>query len=76
MTHHYIESAQSIVEGFKEMLSEEAIVAVGEENFGQLQVLVEAAITTALLDGMEQVADKIDALGHEVRNSAEHYDDN
>ncbi|MES9968005.1 MAG: hypothetical protein ABW082_05375 [Sedimenticola sp.] len=76
MTDHYIKHAESVVNGLRSMLDEEVLSAIGEENLGQLQVLIESAITTAVLDNLEKVADKIDTLGHQVRNYAEHYDDN
>ncbi|MES9845017.1 MAG: hypothetical protein ABW162_01560 [Candidatus Sedimenticola sp. PURPLELP] len=76
MTNHFIKNAESVIDGLRSMLDDELLEAIGEENLGQLQVLVESAITTVLLENMEQVADKIDALGHEVRNNAENYDDN
>ncbi|OOZ36458.1 hypothetical protein [Solemya velesiana gill symbiont] len=76
MTHHFIKNAESVVDGFRSMLDDDVLNAVGEENLGQLQVLIESAITTVVLESMEQVADKIEALGHQVRHDAETYDDN
>jgi hypothetical protein len=76
MTEHYRDNAQSIVDAFKSVLEDDQISAIGEENFDQLRVLVESGIATVLLQNMESVADRIDALGHEVRNQAEHFEDN
>jgi hypothetical protein len=76
MTEHYRDNAQSIVDAFKSVLEDDQISAIGEENFDQLRVLVESGIATVLLQNMEAVADRIDALGHEVRNQAEHFEDN
>ena len=76
MTEHYRENAQSIVDAFKSVLEEEQISSIGEENFDQLRVLVESGIATVLLQNMESVADRVEALGHEIRNQAEHFEDN
>ena len=76
MTEHYRANAQSIVDAFKSVLEDDQISAVGEENFDQLRVLVESGIATVLLQNMESVADKVETLGHEIRNQAEHFEDN
>ncbi|MCG8426203.1 MAG: hypothetical protein MI754_02455 [Chromatiales bacterium] len=76
MTEHYVKNAESVVTSFKELLSEDQREAVGEENFSQLTMLIEAGIANLLLLNMEKVADKIEDLAHAVRNDAERFDDN
>ena len=76
MTEHYAKNAQYIVDSFKELLSDEAIEAVGEDEFGQLTMLIEAAIANLLLQNMERVADQVEALAHSIREDAENFDDN
>ncbi|PLY17236.1 MAG: phosphatase [Sedimenticola sp.] len=76
MTEHYVKNARSIVNGFKSMLSDEVVEAVGDENFAQLTMLVESGMANLLLQNMEKVADQVEALAHAIRDDAENFDDN
>ena len=76
MTEHYAKNAQYIVDSFKELLDDETAAAVGEDQFDQLKMLIEAAIANLLLQNMERVADQVEDLAHSIRNDAENFDDN
>lgn len=74
MTMKQTAHAQHVVDVFKSRLSEEQCAALGEEHLDALSLLIESAISTAVLEEMEKAADQVDALAHSLRNFAEHYD--
>lgn len=74
MSQHYEQHAEKVVKAFKEILSDEARAAIQAEEYDQLSMLIESAISTSALSAVEKVADQLDALAHQVRNAAEHYD--
>lgn len=74
MTMKQTQHAQHVVDSFKTMLPEAMVNDVGDEHFAELALLIESAISAAVLQEMEKTADKIDQLAHDVRNFAEHFD--
>ena len=56
------------------MLSESGRQHVGQAHFDELSLLIESAISSAVLEELEAAADKMDKLAHELRNAAEHFD--
>lgn len=75
MTKHYEAHAEKVVESFKTLLSSEAIDAVGEEQFSELSMLIESAISTSVVKELEGAADAVNELGQRLRKHAESYDD-
>lgn len=74
MTHRHQEHARQVVERFSEMLSESGRQHVGKGHLDELSLLIESAISSAVLEEMETAADKLDKLAHEMRKSAEHFE--
>ena len=74
MTQRHTEHAQQIVEHFKEMISESGRQHIGQHHFDELTLLIESAMSSAVLVEMEMAADKMDTLAHQMRNYAEHFD--
>ena len=72
MGRKHFHHATHVVDTFKEKLSESGRHHVGEKHFDELALLVESAISTAVLEEMEHTADKLDQVASEMRNSAEH----
>jgi len=68
------EHARQVVERFRNMLSPSGRQHVGETHFDELALLVEAAISSAVLEAMESVADRLEAMANEMRKQAEHFD--
>lgn len=75
MSKHYEKQAKQVVKGFKEVLDEEARKVLTEEDLGQLAILIESAITNAVLSAVEKVADDLEKSVRKIRRGAEHYDD-
>ncbi|MCO5761089.1 MAG: phosphatase [Gammaproteobacteria bacterium] len=75
MSKHYEKQAKQVVKGFKEVLDEEARKVLTEEDLGQLAMLIESAITNAVLSAVEKVADDLEKSVRKIRRGAEHYDD-
>ncbi len=75
MSKHYEKQAKQVVKGFKEVLDEEARKVLTDEELGQLAMLIESAITNAVLSAVEKVADDLEKSVRKIRRGAEHYDD-
>jgi len=74
MTIQQTAHAQHVVDSFKARLPDAMSNDIGEEHFAELALLIESAISAAVLQEMEKAADKIDKLAHDVRHFAEHFD--
>ena len=74
MTHRHQQHAHEIVERFREMLSESENQHIDQAHFEELALLIESGISSAVLDELENAANKMDNLAHELRNYAEHFD--
>lgn len=74
MSEHYEKHAEQVSKAFIELLPGDARALIGEDHRNELAMLVEAAISTAVFEEMEQVADKVAGLSRQIRSDAEHYD--
>lgn len=74
MTEHYEHHAERVVAGFKDMLGEELVRAVGDQHFQELAMLIESAISSSVLDELERAADQVAAVATGLRRHAENYD--
>ncbi len=74
MTHRHTEHAQQVVERFQDMISESGRQHIGQKHFDELVLLIESAMSTAVLEELEIAADQMNALAHQMRNYAEHFD--
>lgn len=74
MSQSQTDHAQQVVDSFKEKLSKSGLEHVGQKHFDELQLLIESAIDSAVYLEIERIADKLDSLSHEVRQSAERFD--
>jgi hypothetical protein len=72
MDRKHFQHAAHVVDTFKEKLSESGRHHVGEKHFDELALLIESAISTAVLEEMERAANKLDQVASEMRNNAEH----
>ena len=74
MAHKQTEHAARVVERFKEMLSQSGREHVGHSHFAELSLMIESAISTAVLEQSEHLADRLEEVAKSVRESAEHFD--
>ncbi len=63
--------AQHVVDSFRALVDKQAGNCLNEEHYEELALLVEGAIDLALLEKLEPLADRIEALATEVRREAE-----
>jgi hypothetical protein len=75
MSTRYEKHAKQVVKGFKEVIDDEARKALTDENFEQLAMLINSAITNSVLSAVERVADDLEKSVRKIRRGAEHYDD-
>lgn len=74
MSEHYEKHAKQVIDGFIELLDDEAKSCISEADRGELAMMVEAAISTAALEQIEKAADEVAALSDRLRRYGEHYD--
>ena len=74
MSEHYERHAEEVAKAFLDLLEEDTRNRISEAHRNELAMLVEAAISTAVFEELEQVADKVSALSQSIRDDAEHYD--
>lgn len=74
MTMKQTEHAKNVVESFKAKLPDAMNNDIGQAHFDELALMIESAISAAVLTEMEKAADKIDNLAHSIRHFAEHFD--
>ena len=64
--------ANEITERFRDLV-ESAGDTLSENHYKELALLIEAGIDTALVDKLEEVANKVDSLAHDIRSDAEKF---
>jgi hypothetical protein len=74
MSEHYEEHAIQVSQAFIELLPNQVQTMISEEHRNKLAMLVEAAISTAVFQELEQVADQVAGLSKRIRDDAERYD--
>ena len=74
MTEHYEKHAEQVASAFMELLDAGVSEQINEEQRTELAMLVEAAISTAVLEHLGQAADRVAELAESLRRDAEHYD--
>ena len=74
MSERYEGHAQEVVSAFLDMLDPQVRDDISEAHRNELTMMVEAAISTAVLEQLERTADQIDALSTRLRSYAERYD--
>ena len=75
MSKHYEKQAKQVVKAFREILTEEGRKGISDEEFDQLAILIESAVTNSVLSAVEKVADDLEKSVRKIRRGAEHYDD-
>jgi hypothetical protein len=64
--------AQKIAARFRELV-EEAGNTLPDSHYDELALLIEAGIDTALAEGLEHLADKLENLTKDIRRDAERF---
>jgi|GEM_PF-1976862 hypothetical protein len=74
MSVRYERHVQSVLQAFQDMLEPEAKAALSEEHMDQLSMMMESAISTAVLEQLEAVADEVNDLSVIIRRRAENFE--
>ena len=74
MSEHYERHAEQVADDFLDLLQAGVKAGVTAEQRDKLAMMVEAAISTAVLEQLEHAADEIGALSDRLRRYAERYD--
>lgn len=70
---HRTKHAQEITNRFRELV-ENAGDSLSVEHYDELSLLIEAGLDTALIDYMELAATRLETMAHEIRHSAEFFE--
>lgn len=70
---HRTKHAQQVTDRFRELV-ENTGDTLTDDHYDELSLLIEAAIDTALVEQLEEIANKLDSLAHDLRNNAEFFD--
>lgn len=65
--------AEEITQRFREMVEQSGDI-LSPNHYDELSLLIEAGIDTALVDYIERMAEKLEALAADVRKGAEFFD--
>ncbi len=74
MTHRYTDHANDIVDDFVESLPPEVARHFDDDLKSELAMTIESAISTAVVEQMERVADSLAQLAKLARHDAEVFD--
>ena len=75
MAKNHKKHAAEIVRNFKDQLSPKALKAMDEDVFDELALIIESALSTTVLEHIEEAADKLTALTKEFRKKVEHFEE-
>ncbi|MCB1876273.1 MAG: hypothetical protein KDH88_09890 [Chromatiales bacterium] len=73
MTQRQAKHAKQVVEHFQAMIQDEGGPELSEAHMDELTLMVESAISAALLEQMERFADQLERMAADVRKDAEHF---
>jgi len=74
MSVRYQRHVQAVLDSFLELLEPEARAALAQEHLDELSMLMESAISTAVLEQLEAAADEVNDLSVMIRRRAEHFE--
>lgn len=74
MSENQREHAKQVVSRFRSVLDEAGVEAVGDGHFDELELMIESAISSAVLDQTESLADRLERMALDVRHNAETFD--
>jgi hypothetical protein len=74
MSQHYEKHAEQVSNAFIGMLDDGVQADISDEQGAKLTMMVEAAISTAVLEELEHAAGEVAALSQRLRNRAERYE--
>jgi len=62
--------ATKVVERFKEMLTDEQVEMIGNEHFGELEMLIEAAIGSTEAEALLEAVAQVETLAKSIAKHA------
>lgn len=71
---HRTKHAQEMTDRFRELV-ENVGDSLDSRHYDELSLLIEAGLDAALVDYMEETANKLEKIAHEVRHSAEFFEE-
>ncbi|MGB5540609.1 MAG: phosphatase [Gammaproteobacteria bacterium] len=70
---HQTDHAQAMTDRFHELV-EQSGDSLPENHYDELRLIIEAGLDTALAEMMENIADKLTAMAHDIQHDAEFFD--
>ena len=73
MTRDHKAHSEEIVQAFQDLLPKKARKHIKESHYAELAVMLESAISTAVMQEVEGVADYLDAYAKKLRKQVENF---
>lgn len=73
MNRNHKPHSEEIVKRFQESLSKKARKHIKDSAYAELAVTIESAISTAVMQGIEEVADHLDDYSRKLRKQVENF---
>jgi len=74
MSMRYDQHVEHVLKAFLELLEPEVRECISQEHIDELELLMESAISTAVLQQLEAVADQVSDVAVQIRRRAEKFD--
>lgn len=74
MSLHYERHVHTVLKGFLDLLEPELRERISQRHIDELEMLMESAISTAVLQQLEAVADEVSGVAAQIRRRAERYE--
>lgn len=74
MSKHYERHVDAVVNAFLELVDDRDHKLISQEHVDELSMLIESAISTAVLEQLEQIAGEVSGLAKAITKRAERYD--
>ena len=74
MSVRYEQHVQAVLQSFIDMLDPDEKEVLNQDRLDELSMLVESAISTAVLEQLEAVADEVNDVAVMIRRRAEHFE--
>ena len=75
MAKNHKKHSEEIVRNFRDQLPPKALKAMDDDVFEELALIIESALSTTVLEHIEEAADKLTALAKEFRKKVEHFEE-
>jgi hypothetical protein len=70
---HQSEHAQAMTQRFRELVESSGDI-IPDRHYGELALIIESGLDTALLDMMSKISSKLTTMAHDIQHDADFFD--